>query len=1126
VRPDLTHFRGSRDGQGTNKVGYDASIMGRHGNAFAILLLLLAPLLAGDRDVTVVAVEDAGYEAYLRFVPRNPSGRLDWLLVTPAEFVDAFAPLVKHRRQTGLAAEVVTTEEVDRDVLLGGGDFPERLRNLVRELHARHGLRYLVLGGDSGRLAPRMVPFGMKGPKVHHGEPFAGESYFGCLDGEWNGDADALFGESEPGNRDRPDTKHEVHVGRIPVESTREVETYVAKLLAYERPTHLDYQDRVAYLGGKVFQDGDADAFYRRLHADRFGPAGFTPAWFTKKGDGAALADVQRHLSAGVGIVCHYHHSFSYNLSLPTGAIDTGNVAAIGNAGRPFVVFSNGCYSNQFTKEGISEKLLLSPDGGAVAFVGSTNTCYSSALALEVAFWAALFDGKTRTLGEALSTVRAGVGADVGVMGFLRLSFNLLGDPATPLWKRRPVRADFRVEARPDGSLKITVKGAAACRISVHQSGALAAWRDPVNLGAGEETATFRAVIGNGEPLDVTLSGAGIVPVTKTVPDPVPLHLASVRVLDGAVRATLSDGREVVVPLPPTLEPGSFVNERTIESGVLRIVVPVLDGSDVAFVRGQNEFRMPGFARLDAPRENGLPHLLAGRSRLLAVWPTEGAAVAPDIDVESTDATIRLGWQGEPGARWLVERDVEGGRRLLTPVPLVNPVFEMTGLSALEPVRFVITRLGLAGETRVDASTTFAFQRGFPQRIGANVTSVQVLDLDGRRGPEVLFGDDKLGLWALHADGSEVRHAGDSWTFGLFAAIENGVFEPIVADIIGSRAPEILATSKLKDCKLYAFDRKGKPVPGFPVKFRSRLMTPPLVGDFDGKKGNEILVVSGFGKTIELVRPDGTKEPFATIGQYNYAYPIAVNLDRDRALEVVLLDGAGKVWALDQGGKPMKGFPVDLGGPGRATPMVANLDKDRGLEIVAVGKGTTRLAVIDALSGKVQADLVIPGAGKPANYSHFYPALADLGDAKIPSIVVGTPSKKLFAFDLVKGATLVVRAGFPVDLSAEARGIAAVDVDGDGRDELFLSLHDGNVVGLDPDGNLLPGFPLGTKADTYAAPLLMDLDGDGDLELFLGAADGVLRVWDLPYRIARRHPTWRGLQNGPGLPGRPGRVRR
>ncbi len=1087
----------------------------------AVIVILASLAFAGERRVRQVAPGDAPYAPYLRFVPSTNAPRLDWLLVTSEDLAPAFAPLVRHRREMGLAAEIVSIEALRADALLGGGDLAERLRNLVRRLHKQYGLRHLVLGADTGLLPSRMVPFPIKGEKVHYGEPYAGDAYFGCLEGEWNRDGDARFGEAEPGDSDAPDVTHEVHVGRIPVETTREVEAYVRKVLLYERPVHLDYQDRVVYLGGKVFKEGDADRFYRRLHESLFGPSAFHGAWFTLESEGQSESDVLARLSEGAGVVCHYHHSFTYNLSLPQGAINTGNVTRIRNAERPFVMFSNGCYSNQFTKEGISEKLLLSPDGGPVAFIGSSNTCFTSALALEQAFWETLFATQEVSVGEGLSKVRARVPQDSGVMGFLRLSFNLLGDPALRIWFGRPTRAAFKVTPQPDGTLQVALEAKAGrgVRVTCVQAGRWGAWREPVAIPKGETVATLPAVVGNGGPLRVTVHGHALAPQTQEVTDPAAVRIAGVRAEDGTLRIALEGADDLTLALPADLAPGPWRVAQNVAGVPLRLSVPVLDGRDVGFVRGDEEVRFPGFVRLAQPRPDGLPLLVGGEAHVEQAKSDPDAAPGQPIEVESTEASVRLGWRGPPGARWLVEKETPRGRLMLTPVPLRNPIYEMTGLPPLATLKLVVSRLGTAGETSVWASTTFPFQTGFPQMIGANLTSVQLLDIDGKRGKEVLFGDDAKGLWALHADGSEVRHAGDSWTFGLFAAIPDGVFEPVVANIVGSKRPEILATSKLKDRKLYAFTRDGKAVKGFPVSFRSRLMTPPLVGNFDGKRGNEILVVSGFGKTIELVYPDGRKEPFATVGQYNYAYPIAVNLDRDKALEVVLLDGAGDLWALDQKGKPMKGFPVKLGGPGRATPMVANLDSDRSLEIVAVGRGTTRLVVVDVRKGEVQADVAVPEAGEPANHSFFYPALARLERKGPLSIVIGTPSKKLFAYDLVGGKDLQVREGFPVQLPAEARGIAAVDVDADGRDELFLSLHDGSVWGLAPDGTGLDGFPLRTRADTYGAPLLEDLDGDGDLELFLGGADGVLRVWDLPYKASRKAPTWAGLQGGSGMPG-------
>ena len=1092
----------------------------------AALVFLAPPLLGKDEVGRLLTPEEAGFSPYLRWTPEGADGRVDWLLVTTEGLAPSFAPLVAHRRETGLAAELVTVEEIRRDALLGGGDLPERIRNFVRYVHAAYGLRFLVLAGDSDLVPPRMVPLGIRGEQVHYGELFAADGYFGGLEGEWNADADRRFGESEPDDDDRPDLSPEVFVGRIPAESPREAETFVAKLLLYERPVHLDYQHRIVYLGGKVFIENDADTHYRRLFASLFEPRGFSARFLTVAGEGAGHGDVMKALSEGAAIVSHYHHSFTYNLSLPTGAIDTGNYQGVANRERPTIFFSNGCYANQFTKEGISEKLLLSEEGGAAAFIGSTNTCFSTALGMEERFWRLLLEEGVETIGEALARMKAGVTSPIGPLGFLRLSMNLLGDPATRPWLGRPVRVDFTVTADDGGGLRVEVAGETNGRVfaAAVQDGPFGARRGPVPVG--EKGAVLAAAVGNGNPIRVTVFGDFTVPVTKEVPDPVKVRVLSVRAAEGVVRVELAGAGQgdLEVPLPESPEPGVFRIEREIAGARLDLGIPVLAGADRALPLPGGAVRVPGFARMAPPRERGIPVIVEGEP-----VPPESVKEGPPpsgVEVEPTDSAIRVSWDGAWGARWIVQEQTGQGRRLLTPVPLVNPVFEMAGLAPLLTVDLVLSRLGGEETTEVAATTSFPFQAGFPQRIGANITSVQALDLDGKRGLEIVFGDDRLGLWALHADGREVRHAGDNWTFGLFAAIESGVFEPVVADILGSKRPEILATSKLNDRKLYAFTSEGEPLPGFPVSFGSRLMTPPLVGDFDGRKGVEILVVSGFGKTIELVRPDGTREPFAEIGQYNYGYPIAVDLDRDRALEVVVVDGAGKVWALDQGGKPMKGFPVDLGSPGRATPMVADLDGKRGLEIIAVGNGTTRLAVIDPRKGEVIAKLDIPGAGPPSNDSFFYPGLADLGgDGKL-SIMVGTPSKKLFAIDLSKEGKLVVRPGFPIDLPAEARGVVAADVDGDGRDELFLSLHNGEVWGLGPDGGMLAGFPLRTKADTYAVPLLHDLDGDGDLELFLGAADGVLRVWDLPYRMARRVPTWCGLLNGEAMPGVPGKVRR
>ena len=71
-----------------------------------------------------------------------------------------------------------------------------------------------------------------------------------------------------------------------------------------------------------------------------------------------------------------------------------------------------------------------------------------------------VFGGGAPSIGEAVSAMREGSGGG-GSISFLRLSMNLLGDPAMPVWKGRPVRPDFTVSAK-DGEVRVVLRRPAA----------------------------------------------------------------------------------------------------------------------------------------------------------------------------------------------------------------------------------------------------------------------------------------------------------------------------------------------------------------------------------------------------------------------------------------------------------------------------------------------------------------------------------------------------------------------------------------------------------------------------------------------------------------------------------------
>ncbi len=1036
--------------------------------------------------------------------------------------------------------------------------------NFVRLLHERYGLRFLLLGGDSKPLPSRLIPYPGHDEDGTYREPYASDAYFGCLDGDWNRDGDDFFGELEPGDHDAPDTVAEVHVGRVPVETTHEVEVFVKKLLLYERPAHHDYQDRVAYVGARANRSHDPHGHYRSIHGRYFAKWSFSPRFHTVAHEKARAADVWKTLSDGVGVVCHDGHALPGYLQLPVGRLDVASVTNVRNAERPFVLFSNGCYAGRFTDEGVAEELLFSGAGGAAAFMGSTSvTAAFVSERHESDLWNALLgDEADPRLGEALSRVRGlmrgGTGSAPLEVVSARLALTLLGDPATPLWRGRPGRTAAAVRALPSGRLRVTVatRGAGALRVACHQAGRWGASREAVPFPAGVDSVVVPAVIGNGAPLRVTVLGAEIAPTVAEVPDPVPVHVTGVhRGADDALLVSLRGAPDLRLPLPEDLGPGTCVTRQRIDGFPLRLVLPILDGADVGYLKDDVEVRFPGFARMGADRERervsgsgsdtGLPLVVGGPARIVETRPED--VPASDVSVvrvraEVSGATVRLTWPNMHGWRWLVEQALPEGRRLLTPVPLSNPVFVWHGLEDIDAetsktsetsktpkMSFVISRLDATREGTVEIDAAHhrkpTWQVGFPKRCGTDLTSVQYVAFDGPDDGVLVFGDAVRGVWALRGDGTAVR-SDRIGVNGCFRAIPQGTLEPMVADLVGSSAPEVVVVSRERAGWLYAFELSGQVLEGFPVGFPGLLSTPPLVGDFDGEEGREILVVSestsGSGSVLHLVKPDGTKHRIAKVGAGTCATPVGVDLDGDSSLEIVILDGAGDLWVFDPGGAPLPGFPVALGAPAGACPVVADVDGDGRVEIVAVAQGTARVVVVDPATGERKVDLFPFWGGDAKAKNRVFPALARLGASGTWSIVFGNSGRRLLVYDFRAGGGLVFRKDLGMSLPARVCGIAAVDVDADGLDELFLALDDGQVWGLSADGWQLPGFPLRAKAEPRGVPLLDDLDGDGDLELVLGFADGVLRVWDLPYAKGPRAPTWPGLQGGAGLPGTPG----
>jgi hypothetical protein len=162
----------------------------------------------------------------------------DYLLMTSSNLVSAFQPLLERKIQDGLAVKVETVETITNT--FSGRDVPEQIRNYIRYAYTNWGISYVLLGGGTTIIPCRHAYVHVDvAPKDSY---VPCDLYYACLDGSWNANGDKHWGEATDGeNGGDVDLLAEVYVGRAPVATVTQVNTFVEKTLRYEAGGNANY---------------------------------------------------------------------------------------------------------------------------------------------------------------------------------------------------------------------------------------------------------------------------------------------------------------------------------------------------------------------------------------------------------------------------------------------------------------------------------------------------------------------------------------------------------------------------------------------------------------------------------------------------------------------------------------------------------------------------------------------------------------------------------------------------------------------------------------------------------------------------------------------------------------------
>ncbi|UCB52851.1 MAG: hypothetical protein JSV10_01810 [Candidatus Zixiibacteriota bacterium] len=346
-------------------------------------------------------------------------GQFDHLIITGSLHATWYSALVEWHNQKGVRDTVVTTDWIVANY--AEPTTKEKIRSFIEDAHLEWGTTYFLLGGEHGT-----VPFEYR----NYVENCPSDQYYSDFDDDWF---------------------NEVYVGRATAETGFEIQTFVFKVLKYEKdPPRTGYPLDVTLLG----MDYD-DFTHVELLKDNI-DATFIPSRFnvTKVYDSQPSnhrADFINALNAGQNLVNHADHSNSNVMG--TGdhnhgwAIYNSDVDNLTNTNQMCVVVTPGCHPNHMDFEDcIAEHFVIyNPNQAGVAFTGNTrNGLYyqgqwnSLSNTLDREWWESLFDRNIYRLGPTMADAKHNFNHSGSSQRHCEWTFNLLGEPEMPMWTDEP----------------------------------------------------------------------------------------------------------------------------------------------------------------------------------------------------------------------------------------------------------------------------------------------------------------------------------------------------------------------------------------------------------------------------------------------------------------------------------------------------------------------------------------------------------------------------------------------------------------------------------------------------------------------------------------------------------------
>jgi hypothetical protein len=407
--------------------------------------------------------------AAAQLVPGPAQG---YLIITTDALASEFQPFAEWKRRLGLPSTVKTIEAL-RSEYPAAADDAERMRLWIRDQYTGPGARWVLLGGTAA-----LVPTRYAYTQFFGGASIPTDLYFSCLDGSWNADGDALWGEgytsaSDPG--DDVDLLPEVWVGRAPVTNAAEANAFVVRSIqaalepAHPRPPRALLAAEVLFPqawspGDPVSLDGAelAEELLPRLTAGGFASRRLYENYLDPSlTSGSEPLNRQTFLDAfdeGHDLVLVFDSETQTELGMGgSDVVSVSDIEALTNTVPLSHVYLWGGQGPLGPDSPIGPAFFHTPGGapgGAATLVGLTQFAFPTALrSYADEYFRLLIDEDVRALGETLGRSRlpfVQFSAYDGVNRWTQMALELFGDPQLSLPRRAALALALTAPATVD----------------------------------------------------------------------------------------------------------------------------------------------------------------------------------------------------------------------------------------------------------------------------------------------------------------------------------------------------------------------------------------------------------------------------------------------------------------------------------------------------------------------------------------------------------------------------------------------------------------------------------------------------------------------------------------------------